>query len=73
MNGEVHNDVDKSTYLGSTMFSQANIAEKVKCSISKASRAFGRRQTNVWERRGISLSTKLQVCQAVIITTLLYA
>ena len=71
--GEVVNNVDKFTYLGSTLSCQANIDEEVKCSIAKISSAFGRRQTIVWERRGIRLSSKLKVYQVVIINTLLYA
>ena len=73
VNGKVLNDVDKFTYLGSTLSHQANIDEEIKCRISKASSAFGRLRQNVWERRGISLCTKLKVYQAVVITTLLYA
>ena len=45
---------------------------EVECRISKASSAFARLQQNVLERRGICLSTKLKVYQAVVISTLLY-
>ncbi|XP_019641391.1 PREDICTED: uncharacterized protein LOC109482934 [Branchiostoma belcheri] len=55
------------------MSRQANIDEEVNGRISKASSAFGRLRRNVWDRRGIKLSTKLKVYQAVVITTLLYA
>ncbi len=71
--GEMLNDVDKFSYLGSTLFRQANINEEVKCRISKTSSAFGRLKSNVWERRGIGLSTKLKVYQGGVISTLLYA
>ncbi|KAI8481625.1 Dynein heavy chain 1, axonemal [Branchiostoma belcheri] len=65
VHGQVLNPVDKFTYLGSTMSRQANIDEEVNGRISKASSAFGRLRRNVWDRRGIKLSTKLKVYQAV--------
>ena len=40
--------------------------------LAKASAAFGRLYDNVWNRRGISLQTKLKIYRAVIIPTLLY-
>ena len=40
---------------------------------AKASVAFGRLRTNVWERNGIRLDTKLKVYKAVVLPTLLYA
>ena len=64
--------VSKFTYLGSTLSTAVNIDDEVNSRIAKASSAFGRLKNNVWERRGISLSTKLKVYRAVIITTLLY-
>ena len=69
----VLNDVEKFTYLGSTVSRHANIDEEVTCRIAKASSVFGRLQSNVWDRRGISLTTKVKVYQAIVITTLLYA
>nr|VZI31861.1 unnamed protein product [Spirometra erinaceieuropaei] len=40
--------------------------------ISKASQAFGRLQSTVWNRYGLQLSTKLKMYKAVIPPTLLY-
>nr|VZI50087.1 unnamed protein product [Spirometra erinaceieuropaei] len=40
--------------------------------ISKASQAFGRLQSTVWNRHGLQLSTKLKMYMAVILPTLLY-
>ncbi|BHF85589.1 hypothetical protein SprV_1002875800 [Sparganum proliferum] len=40
--------------------------------ISKASQAFGRLQSTVWNRHGLQLSTKLKMYKAVILPTLLY-
>ena len=72
VNDTVLNDVEKFTYLGSTASRHANIDKEVTCRIAKASSVFGRLQSNVWERRGISLTTKMKVYQAIAITMLLY-
>jgi len=53
--------VDSFTYLGSTLSRAVNIDAEVINRIAKASSAFGRLRENVWERRGLSLSTKLKV------------
>ena len=65
--------VDSFTYLGSTLSRAVNVDAEVNNRIAKASSAFGRLRENVWERRGLSLTTKLQVYRAVVLTTLLYA
>ncbi|XP_047501815.1 uncharacterized protein LOC125047580 [Penaeus chinensis] len=65
--------VDSFTYLGSTLSRAVNIDAEVINRIAKASSAFGRLRENVWERRGLSLTTKLKVYRAVVLTTLLYA
>ncbi|XP_037783545.1 uncharacterized protein LOC119579712 [Penaeus monodon] len=58
---------------GHTLSRAVNIDAEVINRIAKASSAFGRLRENVWERRGLSLSTKLKVYRAVVLTTLLYA
>ncbi|KAK9395647.1 hypothetical protein NXF25_019008 [Crotalus adamanteus] len=65
--------VDQFTYLGSTLSRAVTIDIEVNCRIAKASSTFGRLRTNVWDRHGISLATKLKVYQAAVLTTLLYA
>ena len=65
--------VEKFTYLGSTLTKNANIDAEVENRIAKASATFGRLRSNVWERKGLSLSTKLKVYKAAVLTTLLYA
>lgn len=64
--------VENFTYLGSTLSCNANIDAEINSRISKASSAFGRLREKVWERRGISLKTKLKVYRAVVLTTLFY-
>ena len=65
--------VDKFTYLGSTLSRAVHIDDEVTARTAKASVAFGRLRTNVWERNGIRLDTKLKDYKAVVLPTLLYA
>ncbi|XP_047481685.1 uncharacterized protein LOC125034088 [Penaeus chinensis] len=57
--------VDSFTYLGSTLSRAVNIGAEVINRIAKASSAFGRLRENFWERRGLSLTTKLKVYREV--------
>ena len=50
-----------------------HIDDEVTAKTVKASVAFGRLRTNVWERNRIRLDTKLKVYIAVVLPTLLYA
>nr|VZI14630.1 unnamed protein product [Spirometra erinaceieuropaei] len=59
-------------YLGSTLSRNTKIDDEVANRISKASQAFGRLQSTVWNRHGLQLSTKLKMYKAVILPTLLY-
>ena len=59
--------------LGSTLSRAVHIDDEVTARTAKASVAFGRLRTNVWERNGIRLDTKLKVFKAVVLPTLLYA
>ena len=49
-----------------------HINDEVTARTEKASVSFGRLRTNVWERNGIRLDTKLKVYKAVVLPTLLY-
>lgn len=73
VNGERLAVSEKFVYLGSTLSRSANIDEEVAYRIARASTAFGRLKQNVWERRGLSLETKLKVYRAVVLPSLLYA
>ena len=73
MNGQKLQVVDKFTYFGSTLSGAVHIDDEVTARTAKASVAFGRLRTNVWERNGIRLDTKLKVYKAVVLPTLLYA
>ena len=65
--------VDSFTYLGSTLSRAVSIDIEINNRIAKANSTFGRLRETVWERRGLSLITKLKVYCAVVLTTLLYA
>ena len=62
VNDTVLNDVENFTYLGSTISRHVNIDEEITCRIAKASSMFGRLQSNVWDRRGISLMAAENCC-----------
>lgn len=61
------------TYLGGVVNSSASLDNEIINRISRASGAFGKLSTRLWNDRGISLKTKIEVYRAVVITTLLYA
>ena len=73
VNGQKLQVVDKFTYLGSTLSRTVHIDDEVTARTANASVAFGRLRTNVLERNGIRLDTKLKVYKAVVLPTLLYA
>nr|VZI13766.1 unnamed protein product [Spirometra erinaceieuropaei] len=64
--------VENFPHLSSTLSRNPKIDDEVVNRISKASQAFGRLQSTVWNRRGLQLSTKLKMYKAVILPTLLY-
>nr|VZH91193.1 unnamed protein product [Spirometra erinaceieuropaei] len=72
VNGTKLQVVENFPYLGSTLSRNTKIDEEVANRISKASQAFGRLQSTVWNRHGLQLSTKLKIYKAVILPTLLY-
>nr|VZI43080.1 unnamed protein product [Spirometra erinaceieuropaei] len=72
VNGTQLQVVDNFPYLGSTLSRNTKIDDEVANRISKASQAFGRLQSTVWNRHGLQLGTKLKMYKAVILPTLLY-
>ena len=73
VNGEPLKSVETFTYLGSTLSKNARIDAEVDRRIAKASVAYGRLQNNVWNRKGLTLKTKLKVYKAVVLPSLLYS
>nr|VZI53354.1 unnamed protein product [Spirometra erinaceieuropaei] len=72
VNGTQLQVVENFPYLGSTLSRNTKIDDEVANRISKASQAFGRLQSTVWNRHGLQLSTKMKMYKAVILPTLLY-
>nr|VZI32590.1 unnamed protein product [Spirometra erinaceieuropaei] len=72
VNGTLLQVVENLPYLGSTLSRTTKIDDEVANRISKASQAFGRLQSTVWNRHGLQLNTKLKMYKAVILPTLLY-
>nr|VZI24541.1 unnamed protein product [Spirometra erinaceieuropaei] len=72
MHGNQLQVVEIFPYLGSTLSRNTKIDDEVANRISKASQAFGRLRSTVWNRHGLQLSTKLKMYKAVILPTLLY-
>nr|VZI49993.1 unnamed protein product [Spirometra erinaceieuropaei] len=72
VNGTQLQMVENFPYLGSTLSRNTKIDEEVVNRISKASQAFGRLHSTVWNCNGLQLSTKLKMYKAVILPTLLY-
>ncbi|BHF85085.1 hypothetical protein SprV_1002824300 [Sparganum proliferum] len=64
--------VENFRYLGSTLSRNTMIDDEVANRISKASQAFGRLQSKVWNRHGLQLTSKLKMYKTVILPTLLY-
>ncbi|KAI8491112.1 PtdIns(3,5)P(2) sythesis regulation factor [Branchiostoma belcheri] len=60
------------TYLGSTVSADGSLDKEISCRIRKASQALGRLRAKVLQQRGVKLSTKLKIYNAVVISTLLY-
>nr|VZH96041.1 unnamed protein product [Spirometra erinaceieuropaei] len=72
VNGTQLQVVENFPYLGSTLSRNTKIDDEVANRISKASQAFGRLQSIVWNRHGLQMSTKLKMYKTVILPTLLY-
>ena len=73
MNGQILQVVDKFTDLGNILSRTVHIDGEVITRTAKVSVAFGRLRTNVLERNGIRLDTKLKVYKIVVLPTLLSA
>ncbi|XP_012946883.1 uncharacterized protein LOC106014210 [Aplysia californica] len=70
--GQKPQAADHFTCLGSRLSRAVHIDAEINTRVAKASASFGRLRKNVWERRGLSLSTKLKVYRAVVLSILFY-
>merc|ERR1711963_318859 len=71
-NGKLLPTTEAFIYLGSTLSRHANIDKEIARRLAKASVSFGSLREKVWEKSGISVTTKLQVYKAVVLPSLLY-
>ena len=71
--GQALRTVNKFVYLGSALTSDAQLDVEVSNRIAKACASFGRLRAKAWDRKGITLKTKLKVYRAVVLRSLLHA
>ena len=71
VSGEPLAVVDKFTYLGSCISSNANVVDEITAQITKARQVFGKLQ-HLWRQRTISLRVKGRIYQAAVRSVLLY-
>ena len=72
LRGEQIEVVKTFTYLGSIVSSNGRVKDDVDSRINKASSAFNKLRKYLWNRREISLNTKMRIFNAVILSVLLY-
>ncbi len=65
--------VEDFTYLGSTIFSNLSLDNKLNTRIGKASIAMARLTKTVWNNSMLTTNTKMKVCQASVLSILLYS
>ena len=72
MNGEALKNVDKFTYLGSTISASLNLDEELNSRIGKAATAFSKLGKRAWDNKRLTIKTKVMIYQACVLTALLY-
>ena len=64
--------VDNFCYLGSAIIKGLDLSKEISHRIGKAAATYGKLQSRVWKNRKLHLKTKMAVCHACILSTLLY-
>ena len=70
---KVLKNVDKFTYLGSTVTSKISLTVEINSRIGKATGVFSNLEERVWTNRNLSISTRVAVYKACVLSTLLYS
>ena len=73
LNGTPLTEVDKFTYLGSTISNNGSIDAEIMKRIQSVTSAFEKLRSRLWDQRGIHLKTKMKDDRAIVIPTLLYS
>ena len=71
--GQALKTVNKFVYLGSALTSDTLLDAEISNRIAKACASFGRLSAKAWDRKGITLKTKLKVYRAAVFRSLLHA
>ena len=72
VDGAALNQVDDFTYLGSTISKDGRIDSELVKRMSKASSAFGRLRSRLWNNHHVSTRVKCKIYRAIVLSTLLY-
>ena len=64
--------VEECAYLGSVMVSNGNFTQDIESRKAAATRVLGRLRRRLWGRREVSLNTKINIFNAVVLPVLLY-
>lgn len=72
VDGTALKQVDDFTYLGSTISKDGRIDSELVKRMSKASSAFGRLRTRLWNNHHVSTRVKCKIYRAIVLSTLLY-
>ena len=70
--GSTIGEVQDFTYLGSIISSYCTLDREISYRIRKASAAFGQLKDRVYLNRNLKLATKINVYNAIVVSTLLY-
>ena len=73
IDGHVLKVVDDFTYLGSTISSSLTLEAEISSRIVKAATVMSKLHQRVWNNPSLTVKTKLRVCQACVLSTLLYS
>jgi hypothetical protein len=72
VDGAALNTVDDFTYLGSIVSKDGRIDSELIKRMAKASSAFGRLRTRLWNNHHVSTRVKCKIYRAIVLSTLLY-
>lgn len=72
LNNDTLVNVDKFTYLGSTVTCNLSLDVEINQRIAKAATTLGRLSERVWDNNSLTRSTKMGVYRACVLSTLLY-